>query len=402
VNEGKVQRDGLYSSRFIPYQQVPSLKDKHPNAKIKKFSAKERVFIPSSSQEAPPQSMLTSSFDAYLKPIPDRIRIRGEGGKGRPAAAVAADQKTVHNSNDDDDDDVLKSSSIGEKGFTQATSNYHHHHQQQLKANNSHHNYAADELNQFNDSISMSIFSSSLFDNGSRNPPQYNHHHHHDNHYDDNQTLDISYLNVKYDPRFKLSPLLPSSPQPLLSSHDHSYNGIDSSTSSSRQQQHTSSSSMYSSQSSDGSMKDISILNAVTIQKGEQQQQQQQHPHNHPHHRNSIVSSTLSLPLLTPPIPHGREPPLIKQQIELSVKNNPLQSSASPVVRLNTSFLFQDRFNNNDHRNMNMNMNGLSAASAGVVFGKATSEQLRAVERQKNDMERMKLRKILSQSMLWS
>jgi len=275
---------------------------------------------------------------------------------------------------------------------------------------------------------------------GSRYSPHHHHHQDHDGSYGDTQTaLDITYLNVKYDPRFKLSPLLPPStriassstqqqqPIQLRPSHHLSYDVIDTDGSSLPYYLPTTSSSMYSSQSNnddDDGRKDGLIINAMAksmlhnpnnltsssiippsiIQPIELQQQHHNHhqQHNHPsqhhlHHRNSILSSTLSLPLLTPPAPHGLEPPLIKQvDVMMMVKKNPLQSSASPVRMTNSMLLFQNRFHddgdNNDDGDGGVNMLPLGR--------KVSAEQLKAIERKKNERERMKLRKILTQSIL--
>lgn len=258
---------------------------------------------------------------------------------------------------------------------------------------------------------------------GSKYSP-YHHHQDHDGSYGDGQTaLDIAYLNVKYDPRFKLSPLLPPSSSstqqlqqpihPLRPLHDLSYDVIDTDASSLPYYLPTTSSSVYSSQiNNDDGRKDGLIINATAngmqhnpnnltsssiippsiIQHIEQQQQQ------HLNHRNSILSSTLSLPLLTPPAPDGREPHHIKQvDVMMMVKKSPLQSSASPVRMTNSMLLFQSRFHDDDGDN--------GGGDGGVVNmmplgGKVSADQLKAIERQKNERERMKLRRILTQSIL--
>ena len=81
----------------------------------------------------------------------------------------------------------------------------------------------------------------------------------------------------------------------------------------------------------------------------------------------------------------------------MMVKKNPLQSSASPVRMTNSMLLFQNRFhddgdNNNDDGDGGVNMLPLGR--------KVSAEQLKAIERKKNERERMKLRKILTQSIL--
>lgn len=83
----------------------------------------------------------------------------------------------------------------------------------------------------------------------------------------------------------------------------------------------------------------------------------------------------------------------------MMVKKNPLQSSASPVRITNSMLLFQSRFHDDDggDNEDNDDDDGVNMLPLGR---KVSAEQLKAVERKKNERERMKLRKILTQSIL--
>lgn len=74
VNRGKIQCDTRYTSRLIPTQTVPNLASS--NAKMKKFSSKEYAFMNMPSQP-PPQSLIKSSSDVFVGPIPKRVSSRG-------------------------------------------------------------------------------------------------------------------------------------------------------------------------------------------------------------------------------------------------------------------------------------------------------------------------------------
>ena len=80
----------------------------------------------------------------------------------------------------------------------------------------------------------------------------------------------------------------------------------------------------------------------------------------------------------------------------MMVKKSPLQSSASPVRMTNSMLLFQNRF----HDDGDNNDDGDGGVNLLPLGRKVSAEQLKAIERKKNERERMKLRKILTQSIL--
>lgn len=70
VNRGKILNDTMQNSRLIPTQSVPNLSNKQ--AKMRKFATKQYEFLNTPNQQ-PPQSLIKSSSDVFVGPIPKRV-----------------------------------------------------------------------------------------------------------------------------------------------------------------------------------------------------------------------------------------------------------------------------------------------------------------------------------------